>query len=58
MKQSRLLLTLAGAVIVVILVTGATVWMSRGAQHATDAAVEPAAAARLSAASSTPRRKG
>ncbi len=40
MKQSRLLLTLAGAVIVVILVTGATVWMSRGAQHATDAAVE------------------
>ena len=40
MKRSLLITTLVGAVIVVLIVTGATIWMSAGARSATDRAVE------------------
>ena len=40
MKRSNLFLVLVGAVIVVLIVTAATLWMSAGARKATDDAVE------------------
>ena len=40
MKRSNLFLVLVGAVIVVLIVTAATLWMSAGARKATDNAVE------------------
>lgn len=40
MKRSNLILILIGAVIVVLIVTAATLWMSAGARKATDDAVE------------------
>ena len=40
MKRSTFFPVLIGAVIVVLIVTGATLWMSAGARKATDNAVE------------------
>ena len=43
MKRSNLFPVLIGAVIVVLIVTAATLWMSAGARKATDDAVEKSA---------------
>jgi len=40
MKRSLIWMTVIGAVIVVLIIVGATVWMSDGARNATDRAVE------------------
>ena len=40
MKRSSIWMTAIGAAIVILIIVGATVWMSDGARNATDRAVE------------------